>query len=116
MSKLQINEQKLASLYQNGIQIKDIATYFNCDRNVITRRLQKLGLKQGKSYQPPKSKEDPLKDKKEQMKKLYLDGLSCKEIGDKLNLSERTINYHLHRMNVEIRPTSKITYEEFKTL
>lgn len=116
MSKLQINEVELTNLYKNGTQIKNLALHFNCSRNVITKRLQKLGLKEGKSYKPLKSKEDPLKDKKEEIKQLYLSGLSCKKIGDKLNLSERTVNYHLRKMNVKIRPTSKIDFDIFKTL
>ena len=77
--KSKIDESKLIELFNQEIQIKDIAQYFNCDRNTITRKLQKLGLKQGNSYKFPKIKEDPLKDKKEKIKELYLSGKTCKK-------------------------------------
>ena len=114
--KINIDETKLIELFNQGTQIKDIAQYFNCDRNTITRKLQKLGLKQGSSYKLPKIKEDPLKDKKEKIKELYLSGKTYKEIGELVNLSERTIGYHLKQMNIKIRSQKKIDQEKFEEL
>lgn len=116
MGKIQIDEQKLIELFNNNMQIKDLAQYFNCSRDTITRRLQKLGLKQGNSYKQLKPKEDPLKDTKEQIKTLYLDGKTCEEIGKVVNLSGRTVLYHLHNMNIPIRSQKKINQLEFEKL
>lgn len=114
--KSKIDESKLIELFNQEIQIKDIAQYFNCDRNTITRKLQKLGLKQGNSYKFPKIKEDPLKDKKEKIKELYLSGKTCKEIGEIVNLAEKTVSYHLKRMNIKTRSKKKIDQEKFEEL
>lgn len=114
--KINIDEPKLIELFNQGIQIKDIAQYFNCGRNTITKRLQKLGLKQGNSYKIPKIKEDPLKEKKEKIKELYLSGKTCKEIGNELNLSEKTVGYHLKQMNIKTRSQKKINQEKFEEL
>ena len=111
-----IDESKLIELFKQNIQIKDIAQYFNCGRNTITKRLQKLGLKQGNSYKIPKIKEDPLKDKKEEIKKLYLSGRTCKEIGEIVNLTEKTVGYHLKQMNIKTRSKKKIDQEKFEEL
>lgn len=116
MGKIQIDEQKLIELFNSNMQIKDLAQYFNCSRTTITKRLQKLGLKQGNSYKSPKPKEDPLKDIKEQIKTLYLSGKTYKEIGGIVNLSERTVLYHLRNMNVPIRSQKKIDQEKFEEL
>lgn len=116
MGKIQIDEQKLTELFYNNMQIKDLAQYFNCSRDTITRRLQKLGLKQGNSYKQLKPKEDPLKDTKEQIKTLYLDGKTCEEIGKVVNLNGRTILYHLRNMNIPIRSQKKINQLEFEKL
>ena len=112
--KININETKLIELFNQNLQIKDIAQYFNCSRITITRKLQKLGLKQGNSYKL-KNKKD-LETKKEKIKEFYLNGKTCKEIGEELNLSERTVNYHLHKMNITIRPVKKISQEKFEEL
>lgn len=114
--KININEAKLIELFNQGTQIKDIAQYFNCGRNTITKRLQKLGLKQGNSYKIPKIKEDPLKERKEKIKELYLSGKTCKEIGNELNLSEKTVGYHLKQMNIKTRSQKKINQEKFEEL
>jgi len=111
-----IDETKLVELFKQNMQIKDIAQYFDCGRNTITKRLQKLGLKQGNSYKLPKIKEDPLKNKKEEIKKLYLSGKTCKEIGEIVNLTEKTVGYHLKRMNIKTRPQKKIDQEKFEEL
>ena len=114
--KSNINETKLIELFNQGIQIKDIAQQFNCGRNTITKRLQKLGLKQGNSYKLPKIKEDPLKEKKEKIKELYLSGKTCKEIGEIVNLTEKTVGYHLKQMNIKTRSQKKINQEKFEEL
>lgn len=116
MAKIEINEQKLIELYNQNILIKDMADYFNCSRDTITRRLKKFGLKLGKSYKQKQPKTDRLLDKKLKIKDLYLEGKTMKEIGKLLELSEKTIGYHLRKLNVEIRPTKKVDQQKFEEL
>ena len=117
MGKLNLNENEIKRLYvKEKKMIKEIAEIMHCDRNVITRRLQKLGLKEGKSYKEPKEKTDKLADKKELMKNLYLEGKTCREIGLIVNLSEKTVGYHLRNLGVEKRPQKKINQEDFEKL
>lgn len=116
MAKLNIDEQKLTDLYNQGMLIKDIADYFNCSCDTIRRVLQKLGLKQGKSYKPKQPKVDRLLDKKLKIKELYLEGKTMKEIGEIMELSEKTVGYHLKKLNVEIRSTKKVDQQKFEEL
>lgn len=111
---INIKKEELKYLYVDKLKsIKELAEYFKCDNKTITRRLEKFGLKTGVTYKQPKKKIDPLKNKKEQIKELYLSGLSCSKIGLIVGLSERTVNYHLKQMNVFIRPQKKIIHELF---
>lgn len=117
MTKLNLDENEIKRLYvEEHKMIKEIAEIMNCDRNVITRRLQKLGLKEGKSYKKPKEKVDKLSDKKELIKSLYLEGKTCKEIGEIVNLSEKTVSYHLKNLGIEKRSQKKINQEDFERL
>lgn len=116
MAKINIDENLLSDLFKQGILIKDIALQFNCDRNTITKRLQKLGLKEGVSYKETIKKQDPLLEKKEKIKELYLSGKTCKDIGNLVNLSERTVLTHLCNMGVKIRNRKKIDQTQFEQL
>ena len=117
MAKLNLDENEIKRLYiEENKMIKEIAEIMNCDRNVITRRLQKLGLKEGKSYKQPKEKVDKLADKKELMKTLYLEGKTCKEIGEIVNLTEKTVGYHLRNLGIQKRSQKKINQEDFERL
>lgn len=117
MTKLNLDENKIKQLYvEEKKMIKEIAEIMNCDRNVITRRLQKLGLKEGKSYKNPKEKVDRLASKKELIKTLYLEGKTCKEIGEIVNLNEKTVSYHLRNLSIKRRSQKKINQEDFERL
>lgn len=117
MAKLNLDENEIKRLYvEEKKMIKEIADIMNCSRDTITRRLQKLGLKEGKSYKKPKEKVDKLADKKELIKTLYLDGKTCKEIGKIVNLSEKTVGYHLRNLGIEKRSQKKINQEDFERL
>lgn len=115
MSK--INDDEIKRLYvEEKKMIKEIAELIGCHICTITRHLQKMGLKEGKSYKKPKEKIDKLADKKELMKTLYLKGKTCKEIGEIVNLTEKTVGYHLKNLGVEKRPQKKINQEDFERL
>lgn len=111
-----INEEKLIELFNNDVLIIDIAKQLGCSRDTITRRLQKLGLKSGTSYKPKTLKKDPLFEKKQEIKELYLFGKTCKEIGKIVGLCEKTIGYHLKNMGVKIRSQKKIDQTKFEEL
>lgn len=115
MSK--INDDEIKRLYvEEKKMIKEIAELIGCHICTITRHLQKMGLKEGKSYKKPKEKIDKLADKKELMKTLYLKGKTCKEIGEIVNLTEKTVGYHLKNLGIEKRPQKKINQEDFERL
>jgi len=117
MGKINIEKETLEKLFiEQNLTIKEISERLNCSTDTIRRRLQKFGLKKGTSYKPPKEKIDPLADMKNSIKELYLSGKSCSEIGKILNLSEKTISYHLHKMNVKIRSTKKMDQATFEKL
>lgn len=117
MAKLNLDENEIKRLYvEEKKMIKEIAEIMNCDRNVITRRLQKLGLKEGKSYKQPKEKVDKLANKKELMKTLYLERKTYKEIGEIVNLNEKTVGYHLRNLGIKKRSQKKINQKDFEKL
>ena len=117
MSKIKIDDDKIKRLYvEEKKMIKEIAELIGCNVCTITRHLQKMGLKEGKSYRKPKEKVDKLADKKELMKTLYLEGKTCREIGEIVNLNEKTVSYHLKNLGVEKRPQKKINQEDFEKL
>ena len=117
MSKIKIDDDKIKRLYvEEKKMIKEIAELIGCNVCTITRHLQKMGLKEGKSYRKPKEKVDKLADKKELMKTLYLEGKTCREIGEIVNLNEKTVSYHLKNLGVEIRSQKKINQEDFEKL
>lgn len=117
MAKLNFDENDLRRLYvEEKKTIGEIADILQCHRSTITRNLQKFGIKEGKSYKQPKEKVDKLADKKELMKTLYLGGKTCKEIGEIVNLTEKTVGYHLRNLGVKTRLQKKINQEDFKKL
>lgn len=117
MAKIKINETELRRLYiEEKKTIKEIADILQCHCCTITRNLQKFGIKEGKSYKNPKEKVDKLADKKELMKNLYLEGKTCKEIGQIVNLNEKTVAYHLRNLGIEKRSQKKINQEDFEKL
>lgn len=116
MAKLEINKEKLIELYNLNWSLSAIAKELNCSRETVTRRLEEYGLKIGNRFKEKTPKIDPLTNKKQQIKELYLEGKSCNEIGKILNLTGRTVNYHLKQMNVDRRPTKKIDQAVFEQL
>lgn len=116
MAKLEINKEKLIDLYNLNWSLSAIAKELNCSRETVTRRLEEYGLKTGNRFKEKTPKIDLLTNKKQQIKELYLEGKSCNEIGKILNLTGRTVNYHLKQMNVDRRPTKKIDQIVFEQL
>lgn len=117
MEKINIDKKDLEKLFiEKKKKIKEIAEIYKCSTDTISRRLQKFGLKEGKSYRQPKEKIDKFADKKELMKTLYLEGKTCKEVGEIVNLSEKTVSHHLRNLGVEKRPQKKINQEDFEKL
>lgn len=115
--KIEIAKEQLEKLFiEEKKQINEIAEIFNCSVDTIRRRLQKFGLKEGKSYKEPKEKVDKLFDKKELIKQLYLEGKSCREVGEIVGLSERTVGYHLKNLGIQKRSQKKINQEDFEKL
>ena len=49
-----------------------------------------------------------MNDYKEKIKELYLSGKTCKQIGEILNKTDKTISYHLTKMGIEKKPIKKL--------
>ena len=107
MAKIQINEEELKDLYNQGILLGEIALHFNCGVTTILNRLKKMGMK---------SRKEMKESVKNNIKELYLEGKTCKEIGKIVSLNERTVLTHLKNMGIEIRSQKKIDQEKFEEL
>ena len=107
MAKIQINEEELKDLDNQGILLEEIATHFNCGVTTILNRLKKMGMKSRKEMK------EPVKNK---IKDLYLEGKTSKEIGEIVSLDERTVRFHLKNMGVKTRPVKKIDQKKFEEL
>lgn len=107
MAKIQINEEELKDLYNQGILLGEIALHFNCGVTTILNRLKKMGIQ---------SRKEMKESVKTTIKNLYLEGKTCKEIGEIVSLNERTVLTHLKTMGVKIRSQKKIDQGKFEEL
>lgn len=113
--KLNLDNEEIKRLYiEEGKLIKEIAEIMHCGKTTIQSRLKEMGVETTKKRSGRGI--DKLKDYKEQIKQLYLEGKSSNEIGEILGKSGKTILHHLHQMGIETRPTKKIDQEEFEKL
>ena len=113
--KLNLDNEEIKRLYiEEGKLIKEIAEIMHCGKTTIQSRLKEMGVEITKKRSGRGI--DKLKDYKEQIKQLYLEGKSSNEIGEILGKSGKTILHHLHQMEIEARPTKKINQEEFERL
>lgn len=117
--KSKITKEDLEQLYvREGKRIKDIAIELECSRATVTNALQRFGFKTGiaNKEKAPSDKKLMMMKKKEQIKELYLSGLSSSKVGEIVGLSEKTVGWHLKQMGVAIRPLRKINQQEFEEL
>ena len=113
--KLNLDNEEIKRLYiEEGKLIKEIAEIMHCGKTTIQSRLKEMGVETTKKRSGRGI--DKLKDYKEQIKQLYLEGKSSNEIGKILGKSGKTILHHLYQMGIETRPTKKINQEEFEKL
>lgn len=108
-------KEKIRRMYiDEKLTMKEIAERLNIGKTTVQYNIKKMGLiiTHNKSEQ---SKKD-LEEYRNKIVELYNSGLSMKEVGKKLNKSEKTIQYHLSQIGAKIRSTKKIDQKEFERL
>lgn len=118
MAKIEIKKEDLQRLFvEEGKKIIEIAEIYNCSRDTIARRLVSYGLKEGKIKERTKSKRQlDLENTKSYIVEQYKLGRSCKDIGDEIGLSEKTVSYHLRSMGESTRSQKKVNQDDFERL
>lgn len=105
-----LDEKKIIDMFLHGCQIKDIAKEYNVCYSTIKNRLKKNGI--------------PMRNRTEahtihkfdegKMIKMYLNGMTLKDIGEHFNVSYGTIRARLVNHNIPIRSKSEVKKMEFK--
>lgn len=88
---------------QNGDLIKDIAEDYNVCRYTITRTLKAHGINSPSKVQNCSKKEYLRTLPREKIAKLYKDGLSHKEISEKLNINQRSVSRVVKELGIGIK-------------
>lgn len=118
----QIDKNELHDLYfEQGNTIKECQKIFQCSQNTIRRRFEKWGWKfrraGGKKGRRHHKTRHIVQDI-DNIKKLYDDGVKCKEIANKYNVSETFIERLLKDHKVELKNNNdrcRIRRDEFRS-
>lgn len=101
---LQINNNELIALWNQGLGTVEIASYFNCDRQAIRDRLLHIGYTSKNLIDRRQKKAVNTRDKnhydKEIILQLWNQGLSATKIGEKLNHERHSVSRILHQCGV----------------
>lgn len=110
-----IDMTKVEKLYiEDKLPIRTICKQLGYGYGTLQKTIKKAGLTRDKIKN---TKSQKILDLKAQIKKLYVeDKLSSYKIAEKLNLSAKTITYHLNDLGVELRPVKKIDQVMFEKL
>lgn len=110
-----IDMTKVEKLYiEDKLPIRTICKQLGYGYGTLQKAIKKAGLTRDKIKN---TKSQKILDLKAQIKKLYVeDKLSSCKIAEKLNLSTKTITYHLNDLGVELRPVKKIDQAIFEKL
>lgn len=95
--KCENHEKYIIKALQQGKSLEDIAQKLNCHPYTISRYIHKKGLKPSRTKVIKKSF---LNNQKDLIQKLYSQGLSYVEIGQKLNVSRASIYQFIKRFNL----------------
>lgn len=87
------DNQKIIQLYQEGKSCEEIAGYFDCTSQHISKRLRKLGVQTRRvaGYYTP----EELKKVRERISQLRYQNLTYREIGEIVGLSDTSVWQHL---------------------
>lgn len=119
MKKKTFDCEKVKELYAQGKSIAAIAIEIDAPKNGINKYLREQGLIREKGHVAKKKeekraeREKELLDLKEKIKELYFQGLSSREIGEKLSKSSKTICYHINNMKLDNSSILEAKKKEF---
>lgn len=119
MKKKIFDCEKVKELYAQGKSIAAIATEIDAPKDSINKYLREQGLVREKGHVAKKKeekraeREKELLDLKERIKELYFQGLSSREIGEKLSKSSKTICYHINNMKLDNSSIIEAKKKEF---
>lgn len=106
-TKLPVN--KVIELYQSGKSTHEIGNIIGFSNSSVINVLKENGVDRDNKYR----REHPQLNN---IKELYLSGMSMNEVSDKLNIPYTTINANLHKLNI-VRTEDKynlgVPYEEY---
>ena len=91
------------SRLKQGEMIKDIASDYNVNPITIRRTLQAYGIHTPRDIQGSHKREDLRTLPREEIRKLYEDGLSHKEIASKLGINPRSVSRVIREFGIRKR-------------
>ncbi|MEG4915737.1 hypothetical protein [Microcoleus sp. B7-D4] len=88
-----MDNQKIIQLYEEGKSCEEIARYFDCTSQNISKRLRRLGVQTRHiaGYYTP----EELKQVREKISQLRSQNLTYQEIGEIVGLSDTSVWQHL---------------------
>ncbi|MEG4529898.1 winged helix-turn-helix transcriptional regulator [Microcoleus sp. D2_18a_D3] len=88
-----MDDQKIIQLYQEGKSCEEIAGYFDCTSQCISKKLKKLGVQTRRvaGYYTP----EELKEVRQTISQLRSQNLTYKEIAEIVGLSDTSVWHHL---------------------
>ena len=86
---------KIIDSYKSGQTVYELAETFGCHRVTISSQLKANGIKLRRS--------SPSEEQIDQMVRLYITGLSMKNVGERVGMSAATVMRSLCRRGVETR-------------
>ena len=101
-SKKEENKEKILELYNQGLEIKEIAKRLNVTAVTINTYIKEL-IEEGRIQEGKDLKQRKKEEKKEEVLRLYKQGIETKEIAKKLNLADLTIHRYIRELEEEGR-------------
>ena len=98
-----LDTEEMVRLFKEGISSKQIAKQMGCWDSSVRYRLKTVGIEFPEKRFVP----DPTLDTNE-MIELYKEGLTLKQIGERLNCTGAAVRYRLIRTGMKLRPSNNI--------
>ena len=95
-------KEEALELYNQGLEIKEIAKRLNVTAVTINTYIKEL-IEEGRIQERKDLKQRKKEEKKEEVLRLYKQGIETKEIAKKLNLADSTIHRYIRELEEEGR-------------
>lgn len=109
-----MNDLQIKKLYlEEKLNYTQIAKIVQSTPTTVKNHLIKMGVKVTTNKT---TRGEDLKRLRQEIKAMYENGSTMAEIASKFEMSEKTISYHLKKLNVQSRPSKKIDQDKFEKL